>query len=291
MTAACAPDGLTRQGDGSGAGGLRWGASFLVVLALHGGAGAYLLMRRVETPPALPPAAAVMIDLAPMPAAPPAQPMEAPPAPQPVEPDPTPPPPEPIPIPIPEPPPPEPLPPIIEEIPVPEPPPPVVEPEVALPPPPPPVKPKPRPQPQRPVERVKTKEPPKVQPTAPPAAAVAADLPPGPPTAPADGSPSAGANSRTRPSWEGRLLAHLERHKRYPSSAQRRRQQGVAQVRFVIDRNGTVLSYRLERSSGHAALDEESTDLLRRASPLPAPPPEIASDHMELVVPVEFTLR
>jgi periplasmic protein TonB len=31
--------------------------------------------------------------------------------------------------------------------------------------------------------------------------------------------------------------------------------------------------------------------MIRRASPLPAPPPELAGDPVELVVPVRFSLR
>ena len=108
--------------------------------------------------------------------------------------------------------------------------------------------------------------------------------------APAAPAPSA-APSRAVPSWQGRLLSHLERHKRYPRSAQARRQEGVAQVRFTIDRNGNVLSVRLDRSSGVASLDEETVEMVQRASPLPAPPEEMAKDRIELVVPVQFFIR
>ncbi|HEY0838066.1 MAG TPA: energy transducer TonB, partial [Azospirillum sp.] len=97
--------------------------------------------------------------------------------------------------------------------------------------------------------------------------------------------------SRAVPTWQGLVLGHLERHKRYPRIAQMRRQEGVAQVRFVIDRQGRVLSARLETGSGHALLDEETVALVERASPLPPPPPEMPRERIELVVPVQFFVR
>lgn len=88
--------------------------------------------------------------------------------------------------------------------------------------------------------------------------------------------------------WQSRLLAHLERRKRYPSAARRSKQQGVALVRFRIDANGKVLSARLSRSSGFAALDQEAISMVRRASPVPAPPPGV---NRNITVPVRFNLR
>lgn len=97
--------------------------------------------------------------------------------------------------------------------------------------------------------------------------------------------------SNAVPNWQGTLRAHLERHKRYPSSAQFRRQQGAPTIRFVMDRQGKVLSAQLERSCGHSSLDEEALALLERAQPLPPPPPEIPGDRIELRVPIQFFLR
>lgn len=100
---------------------------------------------------------------------------------------------------------------------------------------------------------------------------------------------ASGRSSKVSPArWQSRLLAHLERRKRYPSSAKRRREQGVAYVRFSIDTNGTVLSVRLARSSGFADLDAEVVAMVKRASPVPAPPPGV---NRTITVPVRFDLR
>lgn len=103
--------------------------------------------------------------------------------------------------------------------------------------------------------------------------------------------PPAPQQSIAKPTWEGMVLAALNKGKRYPREAQRARQQGVPYIRFVIDREGRVLSVRLERSSGFASLDDDAVKLPRRASPLPKPPEDVKGDAIELVVPVEYFLR
>jgi len=111
-------------------------------------------------------------------------------------------------------------------------------------------------------------------------------------TAPASvPAPPAPAASSGVSDWRGQVLAAMNRVKRYPPSAEARRQQGAPWIRFVMDRGGRVLSVRLERSSGVAALDREAVALPRRAQPLPPPPAAIPGDAVELVAPVEFFLR
>ncbi|EXL01665.1 energy transducer TonB [Brucella anthropi] len=88
--------------------------------------------------------------------------------------------------------------------------------------------------------------------------------------------------------WQSRLMAHLERRKRYPSGARSRGEQGTAYVRFRIDDAGNVLSASLARSSGFPELDNEVVEMVRRASPVPAPPPGV---NKTITAPVRFTVR
>lgn len=88
--------------------------------------------------------------------------------------------------------------------------------------------------------------------------------------------------------WQSRLMAHLERRKRYPSGARSRGEQGTAYVRFRIDDAGNVLSASLARSSGFPELDREVVEMVRRASPVPAPPPGV---NKTITAPVRFTVR
>lgn len=105
---------------------------------------------------------------------------------------------------------------------------------------------------------------------------------------PAPPAPSASSAPQT---WQTRLMSHLEKHKRYPSDARSRRQQGVVWVSFTMDREGRVLSSRITKGSGYAALDREALSMLKRAAPLPKPPAEVEGDPLTLDVPVEFFMR
>ena len=102
--------------------------------------------------------------------------------------------------------------------------------------------------------------------------------------------PPAPVQSSGQVTWQGLVLARFEKFKRYPWYAQSRRQQGVPSIRFVMNRDGKVLSSRLERSSGFPALDSEAVSLPKRSQPLPKPPAEVPGETIEMVVPVEFFL-
>lgn len=101
-------------------------------------------------------------------------------------------------------------------------------------------------------------------------------------------SASSGGGAVSPAKWQSRLMAHLERLKRYPSGARSRREEGVAHVRFSIDERGNVQTVRLVRSSGHPDLDEAVVALLRRASPVPPPPPGAPRD---ITAPVVFDIK
>ena len=58
------------------------------------------------------------------------------------------------------------------------------------------------------------------------------------------------APSQAVPTWQALLLGRLEQYKQYPRLAREHKQQGVATIRFVIDREGNVLSARLDKEFG-----------------------------------------
>lgn len=92
-------------------------------------------------------------------------------------------------------------------------------------------------------------------------------------------------------SWQRSVALHLNKHKRYPSDARSRGLEGEAIVRFTMDRSGQVTLVDVIRSSGSAMLDAESLELLKRAQPLPRPPPVVLGESLEFSVPVRFKLR
>lgn len=77
---------------------------------------------------------------------------------------------------------------------------------------------------------------------------------------------------------------------RYPHEARKRRRQGVVLVRVLVDRAGKPSEVRIERSSGHADLDEAAREAVRRA--MFKPHLENGEPRMALAfVPIEFSVR
>ncbi len=91
--------------------------------------------------------------------------------------------------------------------------------------------------------------------------------------------------------YQQKLLRHLGRFKYYPAGARSRKQQGTVFVRFTMDRDGKVLSVALDKPSPFALLNDEGLAMVNRAQPLPPPPPEMEGNPIELIVPVEFSLK
>jgi periplasmic protein TonB len=96
------------------------------------------------------------------------------------------------------------------------------------------------------------------------------------------------SSSVTPAKWQAKLSAYLQRRKRYPREAQRNKEEGTVYARFQIDGSGNVLSVSIVRSSGFAGLDQAILEMIRKASPVPAPPPEAGKT---ITVPFKFNLR
>jgi len=92
-------------------------------------------------------------------------------------------------------------------------------------------------------------------------------------------------------SYRSMLAAHLQRFKQYSAASRAKGETGVATLSFTMNRNGRVLSSRISRSSGHPALDADTMALIRRAEPLPAFPPEMRESSMTFNVPFSYQLR
>ena len=94
---------------------------------------------------------------------------------------------------------------------------------------------------------------------------------------------------RERATWQKELAVHLEKYKRYPDNRPPRRVEIV--VRFVLDRTGHVVSAEVAESSGDAAFDDAALAMMKRADPLPAPPPLVADEGLTFSMPVIFRVK
>jgi TonB family protein len=106
-------------------------------------------------------------------------------------------------------------------------------------------------------------------------------------TAPAQGT---GASAqRIRVTWQKKLMAHLERFKRYPSTGVPR--SARIEVGFTLDRVGHVVSAQIRQGSGDPAFDQAALSMLRRADPVPPPPPLIADEGLNFTLPVVYRVK
>jgi TonB family protein len=94
---------------------------------------------------------------------------------------------------------------------------------------------------------------------------------------------------RLRVTWQKELIAHLDKHKRYP--AQRSQKSAEILVSFALDRMGHVLSTGIVKGSGDAAFDEAALAMVRRSDPVPQPPPLIADEGLNFTLPVIFKVK
>jgi periplasmic protein TonB len=62
-------------------------------------------------------------------------------------------------------------------------------------------------------------------------------------------------------------------------------------VRFALDRTGHVLSASIVRGSGDASFDEAALAMMRRADPVPPPPPRVADEGLTFTMPVIFRVK
>jgi protein TonB len=114
------------------------------------------------------------------------------------------------------------------------------------------------------------------------------EIPEGPRSvAPAQGTGESA--QRMRVTWQKELIAHLDKHKRYP--AERALKSAEIVVSFVLDRMGHVLSTSIVKGSGDTVFDEAALAMVRRSDPVPQPPPLVADEGLNFTLPVIFRIK
>lgn len=94
---------------------------------------------------------------------------------------------------------------------------------------------------------------------------------------------------RVRATWQKELVAHLDKHKRYPATRSQKSAEIV--VSFALDRMGHVLSASIVKGSGDTAFDEAALAMVRKSDPVPMPPPLIADEGLSFTLPVIFRVK
>ena len=234
---------------------LRWGACFVLVLGFHAAGAAVLLARWNDGPEAIADAPVITVELTAEPAAPATTPNEMPPGPLQASAQPEPEPERPV-----------------EKVELP----PAPQPD-------PPLQAAPPPKPIKPPSENKRKQ---------KQAGLATAPSPAPHRALRVTAATPGAASRdpdAMSSWKSRLVAQIERFKRYPADA--RGESGLAEVTFSVDRSGGVHRKHIVRSSGSSALDHDALAWVERAQPLPPPPRDMSGEMISITVPLRYNYR
>ena len=90
----------------------------------------------------------------------------------------------------------------------------------------------------------------------------------------------------------GSLLGReIAKHKQYPKIAQMRGWQGEVTVDIQLDSSGNVQSSTIQKHSGYEALDKQALEMVKKASPFPAPPEALRGSSFNIQVPVTFRLE
>lgn len=87
------------------------------------------------------------------------------------------------------------------------------------------------------------------------------------------------------------LIGSAKRHRLYPPYAIERGWHGRVGVHLAIGADGALAAAEVRSSSGHAVLDAQAVEMLRKAAALTPLPPALRSREFTLEVPVVFELR
>jgi protein TonB len=112
------------------------------------------------------------------------------------------------------------------------------------------------------------------------------------PEGPRSVAPASGTGEsarRVRATWTKELIAHLDKHKRYPPERQQKTAEIV--ISFVLDRSGHVLSSSIAKGSGDTAFDQAALAMIKRSDPVPQPPPLVADEGLNFTLPVIFRVK
>jgi protein TonB len=100
---------------------------------------------------------------------------------------------------------------------------------------------------------------------------------------------NAQTDTDTVAAWKKKIAIQLASKKEFPPEA--KDQRGTAKVKFVIDRQGKLISRGLVESTGSELLDAAALRMVERAEPFPEAPAEVKDDGLAFTVPIIFAAR
>lgn len=99
-----------------------------------------------------------------------------------------------------------------------------------------------------------------------------------------------GSGSGDPDAYLDQLRRWINRYKKYPDDALKKKEEGTVVISFTLAHDGTVTGTWIEKSSGNPLLDAAALQMMHDASPVPAVPPKYWSRTGPITVPVDFSI-
>ena len=92
----------------------------------------------------------------------------------------------------------------------------------------------------------------------------------------------------TQQEWATRVQGLLARNLAPPINIRDVDTDQLVRLRMTVERDGSVKSIAVERSSGHAEIDQAAIDMVKRTGRLPSFTADMKDPHIEIVMPVNI---
>lgn len=104
------------------------------------------------------------------------------------------------------------------------------------------------------------------------------------------GEGALGAGKGPGDDYLDRVRRHIRHYLTYPEVARKQKREGDATMAVLLRRDGTVLSAKIEQSTGYPELDDAMLRAVHDASPVPPFPKTYEREEGEVVLPFDFHL-
>lgn len=99
------------------------------------------------------------------------------------------------------------------------------------------------------------------------------------------------ASAQSVDEWRAAINKQIAKKQSYPRAAIRKEIEGKARIEIVIDRKGNIVDHTILTSTGAAVLDREIPKLMKRVSPVDAPPASLTVADLTIVLPIAWRLE
>jgi len=91
--------------------------------------------------------------------------------------------------------------------------------------------------------------------------------------------------------WRRKVVKKIAKKHIYPRSAISREIEGKARVKVTLARDGAITNFEVVQPSGQAVLDKAIPKMMKKLTPLPAPPASLSDENLTFVIPITWRLQ